>query len=84
MFVLKSTYQKQIDQHRLSISGRIDKYNKLVDEYNSLLALYKKERNYPRLSNVDIKKMITLCHPDKHGGRDTANEITRKLIAMRK
>lgn len=35
-------------------------------------------------SDSDIKQLISLCHPDKHGGSKVANEITAKLIQMRK
>jgi regulator of replication initiation timing len=32
----------------------------------------------------EVKTLIVLCHPDKHGGSKVANEITAKLIKMRK
>ena len=31
----------------------------------------------------DIKTLVRLCHPDKHAGSTAANNITRKLLALR-
>lgn len=31
-----------------------------------------------------IKKLILLCHPDKHGGSQVSTEITSWLLSMRK
>lgn len=36
-----------------------------------------------QLAKKDIKKIVSLCHPDKHGGSKIAEEITRKLLALR-
>ena len=36
-----------------------------------------------QFSDDDIKKMLLLCHPDKHGGKQIAHEVTQKLLAMR-
>jgi len=31
----------------------------------------------------EIKTLISLCHPDKHGGKESAVSITQKLLKMR-
>ncbi len=31
-----------------------------------------------------IDELLTLCHPDRHGNSDRANEVTRWLIGLRK
>lgn len=36
-----------------------------------------------QFSKEDIKRLITLCHPDKHGGKEMAKEMTQKLIRLR-
>lgn len=33
---------------------------------------------------TELKRLISLCHPDKHDGKQSAVEMTQKLIAMRK
>ncbi len=32
----------------------------------------------------ELRKLIQLCHPDKHEGKPMAHEITSKLNAMRR
>ena len=31
----------------------------------------------------EIKKLITLCHPDKHSGKAVATEMTQRLLELR-
>lgn len=31
----------------------------------------------------EITKLIQLCHPDKHGGKPMATEMTQKLLALK-
>jgi hypothetical protein len=37
-----------------------------------------------QLSASDIAVLITLCHPDKHNGRESATRMTTLLLKMRK
>jgi hypothetical protein len=37
-----------------------------------------------QLTQEDIKRMLMLCHPDKHDGKQAAVEMTQKLLAMRR
>lgn len=37
-----------------------------------------------QLSNEDIKKLIILCHPDKHNGKRIANEMTALLNELKR
>lgn len=36
------------------------------------------------LSQEDIKRLLQLCHPDKHNGKPLASEMTAKLLSLRK
>ena len=36
-----------------------------------------------KLNEVDIKRLLSLCHPDKHGGKKLAVDMTQKLLEMR-
>lgn len=36
------------------------------------------------LSSTEIRELIFLCHPDKHAGSTRAEEMTKRLLAMRK
>ncbi len=31
----------------------------------------------------EIRTLVALCHPDKHGGKSSAQNMTKKLLAMR-
>lgn len=31
----------------------------------------------------DFKRLLMLCHPDKHGGKTMAQEMTSKLLSMK-
>ncbi len=36
-----------------------------------------------KLSEQDLKKLLMLCHPDKHGNSELAKEMTVKILEMR-
>lgn len=91
MFVFSSTH------HELKIKymSLMKTHNALVDRWNELVedinrkggeeflkgSGYNKDSN---LSGADVMKLIKLCHPDKHHGKEIATEMTRKLLVMRK
>jgi hypothetical protein len=66
-------------------------YNNLMDEYDVLVRKAQKLQQLCKDSELytnpfnqkDLKVMITLCHPDKHGGKKSATEMTQKLLEMR-
>jgi len=43
-----------------------------------------KEANTAILDAQLIDRLIRLCHPDKHGNSEVSNQVTQKLLAMRK
>jgi hypothetical protein len=36
------------------------------------------------ISDEHLKRLIMLCHPDKHGNSKISNEITQWLLSLRK
>lgn len=36
------------------------------------------------LTRDELTRIISLCHPDKHGGARAMNDLTAKLLALRK
>jgi hypothetical protein len=40
-------------------------------------------RAHQPIDNDMLKRLIMLCHPDKHGGSKMSVEITQKLLRMR-
>lgn len=74
-----------------------DKYASLLDEFNKLVDVINKKggkqfldhgvlpQNLPdQFSQEEIRTLINLCHPDKHNGKESAVEITKKLLNLRK
>lgn len=35
------------------------------------------------LSQAEIRQLISLCHPDRHGGKQAAVQMTQRLLQMR-
>lgn len=59
-------------------------YCKLDEKYNVLLARPVQTVGAAQFSQEEIKRLIRLCHPDKHNGSEAAHSITQKLLEMRK
>ena len=72
------------------------KYNLLISEWNILVRRINARggsdflnsdapKNTEQMFSEDeLKKLLSLCHPDKHGGKKSANDITAKIISIRK
>lgn len=97
MFVLNSTYQQMFqrairaelvlrsvsdDRDRLT-----DKWNALVNRINALGGENFLQRGAAarddRFSAEDIQRLLQLCHPDKHDGKQMATDMTAKLLKMK-
>lgn len=37
-----------------------------------------------QFNTAEIKTLLSLCHPDRHGGKESAKRITQKLLELRK
>lgn len=97
MFVRKSTYDAVVVErdaarnittmyHKL-YRDLLIKWNHLVEQVNQAggeRALKSRTQQSEQFSQDDIKRLIQLCHPDKHDGKQSAVEMTKKLNLMRK
>jgi len=92
MLVTSKKYNSlRIEFYALSgaFSDIMNKYNLLVMRINKLggedfLRGAKIPENTPQIfSREEIKRLILLCHPDKHGGKEMSHEITKKLLLLR-
>ncbi|AUR92599.1 hypothetical protein NVP1174O_39 [Vibrio phage 1.174.O._10N.261.55.A8] len=95
MFTKTSTHIK-LQKKYLSLQndfiGLNSRYQKLINQWNDLVGeinekggrsfMDSKPENH-NLTDDDIKKLLTLCHPDKHGGKSIANDMTAKLNKLR-
>lgn len=86
MFVLESTHRRLKLQHEFEMECAQVKYAALVAQWNSLVRRVN-ARGVIESSNPfdkkDIRKLLSLCHPDKHGGSEVAEEMTRKILKLR-
>lgn len=60
-----------------------NKYNQMVREHNEMVDQFVAGTNGNPFTPEELKILIGLCHPDKHGGKESANKMTQKLLAMR-
>ncbi len=72
----------------------LTKYNDLLTKWNDLVETLNskggekfleeaKIRHAHPLSAEEVKKLISLCHPDKHDGSHVATEMTQRLLDIR-
>ncbi len=86
MFVRQSKYDAAIN-----LAARyIRQYKSLLAEWNDLVQFVNDQggrkaiRSRPSpFTDDEITKLINLCHPDKHGGKPMATEMTQKLLQMK-
>lgn len=91
MFVLRSTMRAVAADREAVVMAyrRLQRdWNDLVQRVNALGGEQFLQRGEARLVHVqlddeDIKRLLMLCHPDKHGGKKMAEEMTQKLLALR-
>lgn len=87
MIVLSSTH-RQLELRHWELEAR---YGLLLAKWNALVTRINKKggeefldgEGAPRLSQDDIKRLLMLCHPDKHDGKSAAVEMTQKLLKLR-
>lgn len=87
MIVLQSTHVKLQAEHfalRLQHEELLAKWNALVTKINAKGGEQFLRSESKQFDQGEIKKLIALCHPDKHAGSKVAEEITVKLLTMRK
>lgn len=90
MFVLESTYKKLQARYRA-----LDQLNdELLTKWNRVVRLINAKGGEEFLehgtlappnpfSQEDIRRLILLCHPDKHDGKQIAVEMTQKLLQLK-
>jgi hypothetical protein len=86
----RDRYSRKYDRELSDCIRAMRKYNDLIDEYNVLVRkakqlqkLCKESEGSAPFNKEDLRRLITLCHPDKHGGKASATEMTQKLLEMR-
>lgn len=93
MFVTRARYDEAISQRdyaaRMALAHLRD-YNSVVSQWNALIArieqgeLVLASSRPAQFTPEELDTLVRLCHPDKHDGSRAANDMTAKLLAMRK
>jgi hypothetical protein len=62
----------------------LKQWNTLVGQINARGGLTYLNKPPPAaITKEDVKILLQLCHPDKHQGRQIAQQMTAKLLSMR-
>lgn len=62
----------------------LKEWNDLVRQINAGHYVLASSRANGTFTADEIDTLVRLCHPDKHGGSNAANEMTARLLALRK
>lgn len=90
MFMLKSTHEALTRALRIEKRAAEINASKTIKRWNALVATINAKGGQAfldrgvLLSSSDLENLIKLCHPDKHGGSQEANQLTAKLLELRK
>lgn len=86
MFVSRKKYDKLVAQYATETMALALKIIELSGENLQLRGTKKNSwvDHTSQFTEDEIKTLITLCHPDKHGGKDSAHRMTQKLLQLRK
>jgi hypothetical protein len=87
---LETNVRELEDQLRRALAlcdVHLKRYDELAGKWNSLVRQVNifglGNGTSPQFTSDDIDRLIRLCHPDRHGGKQVAVEMTQKLLAMR-
>ncbi len=97
MFVLKTTYDAMVRRAYAAEFWKADaivkygdlskRWSDLVDRINALGGEEFIKRGEAakddRFTAEDIQRLLMLCHPDKHDGKQMATDMTQKLLKLK-
>lgn len=87
--------QIELLQMRVAYDRLLAEHQRLVEQWNELVQIINSKggraflegngaQNHPKMTKEVVKKLIILCHPDKHDGKPIAQEVTQILLEIRK
>lgn len=77
--------RENIDLEYQVFSARLRAQDAYNDAKLAEMRMQEQARSRPRATFDDdtLRKLISLCHPDRHDGKKSAQEMTAMLIEMR-
>lgn len=85
MFVMKSKYLKSVEYAK-SLEEELE-YEKIKSRhyYDEAIRIFESSKaKEPQFSEDDLRRLLQLCHPDKHNGKQMAIDMTIKIQKLRK
>lgn len=97
-FVRRTKYLEMVEQYNLCVRAlracieKRDRFQKDAQEWRRIAfrfnaaydALKAQQAPASQFTQAEIDQLIRLCHPDKHGGKESATAMTQKLMRLRK
>jgi len=99
MFVRESTYLAEVRRRRAAESSLMYTNRQLQTLRNEMDELVRRinakggeaflrygtlqPQQQTHFTKDEVTKMLMLCHPDKHGGKQSATDMTAKLLKLR-
>ncbi len=98
MFMLKSTHQQEVYDLQMDLAKArvnlidanmeiIELKSAIVDMKNHLYEMYKKvdsqKAQQKTFTDEELRKLVQLCHPDRHNGSKTSVEMTQLINKLR-
>jgi hypothetical protein len=82
---MKQLYEQLADVRLARFNQLVRKWNHLVDQVNAAggISALNRSTNQTVLTASDIKRMLQLCHPDRHRNSELSVQITQRLLALR-
>lgn len=95
MFMRESTHLSIVSELKTEILTLTLRLNFLQEEWNTLVRRINKKGGEQFLNEArmgapspfteeEMRKLLILCHPDKHGGKALAEEMTARILDLRK
>jgi hypothetical protein len=88
MFVSKAKYETAMEdvsywfcKYR-KLEGKVESLLDTLESYGGLEKLISKKEN-TGFTDDDLKRLIQLCHPDKHSGSELSKKMTTMLNQKR-
>lgn len=78
MFVSKTRFTELQRQYNYVVS----RHNDVVDLCEQLHSELKTQAVSSQFTQQELKSLVRLCHPDKHNGKQIANDLTAKLLDL--
>lgn len=87
MFVRESKYDKVQMKLRLALELLAEKEAQLAwsqqMQANAIQEIERLRNVRSTFTKDEIRTLIRLCHPDRHGGSASATDMTAKLLSLR-